>query len=249
MHERALAIHTSYVLCTTPRTGSNFLCEVLSGIGVAGNPQEYFWNIPVWQKQWGVSDAGSYLDRIAQEGATPNGVFGIKMMNWHLDECAAMVAETPKRSLPPPLLSAVFPNVHYVWLTRRDRVRQAISLHRAHQTGQWRNTDAEVRSPAREPSFDFELIDLFVDALMLGDAEWQDYFTSAGVRPFTLVYEDFIQDPAQAGLDILHYLRIPVPEQVALAHWQLERQADAISDQWAEQFRELKQSALQKRLP
>ena len=33
---------TSYLICTTPRSGSTFLSEALTSIGVAGRPEEYF---------------------------------------------------------------------------------------------------------------------------------------------------------------------------------------------------------------
>jgi LPS sulfotransferase NodH len=32
----------SYLICTTPRSGSTLLCELLTGTGVAGRPDEYF---------------------------------------------------------------------------------------------------------------------------------------------------------------------------------------------------------------
>ena len=34
--------HTSYLICSTPRTGSSLLCDALAGTGVAGRPEEYF---------------------------------------------------------------------------------------------------------------------------------------------------------------------------------------------------------------
>ena len=33
---------TSYLICTTPRSGSTLLCELLTGTGIAGRPDEYF---------------------------------------------------------------------------------------------------------------------------------------------------------------------------------------------------------------
>lgn len=33
---------TSYLICTTPRSGSTFLSEALTSIGIAGRPEEYF---------------------------------------------------------------------------------------------------------------------------------------------------------------------------------------------------------------
>src|SRR3954447_21071418 len=32
----------SYLLCSTPRTGSSLLCDALRATGVAGRPEEYF---------------------------------------------------------------------------------------------------------------------------------------------------------------------------------------------------------------
>ena len=32
----------SYLVCATERSGSTLLCELLSGTGVAGRPEEYF---------------------------------------------------------------------------------------------------------------------------------------------------------------------------------------------------------------
>jgi hypothetical protein len=42
---KAVPVNLSYLICTTPRSGSNFLCEVLRGTGVAGQPDEYFWTL------------------------------------------------------------------------------------------------------------------------------------------------------------------------------------------------------------
>ena len=32
----------SYIVCSTQRSGSTYLCQLLTGTGVAGVPQEYF---------------------------------------------------------------------------------------------------------------------------------------------------------------------------------------------------------------
>jgi LPS sulfotransferase NodH len=50
-----IEINLSYLVCATPRTGSNFLCEVLSSTGVAGYPGEYFWQRSFWYQRRGVA--------------------------------------------------------------------------------------------------------------------------------------------------------------------------------------------------
>src|SRR5437016_3066195 len=79
-------IVSSYLICSTPRSGSNFLCEVLRATGVAGFPDEYFWNPPYWRERWDVGDFPSYFRRLLREGTSPNGVFGSKMMWDYFEE-------------------------------------------------------------------------------------------------------------------------------------------------------------------
>ena len=55
----------SYLVCATPRSGSSFLCEVLSNTGVAGRPDDYFWNPPFWFADWGVTDFSGFADRLS----------------------------------------------------------------------------------------------------------------------------------------------------------------------------------------
>jgi LPS sulfotransferase NodH len=36
----------NYIICATPRSGSNLFCELLSSLGFAGKPEEHLWNPP-----------------------------------------------------------------------------------------------------------------------------------------------------------------------------------------------------------
>lgn len=83
-------IALSYLVCATPRTGSNFLCEVLSSTGVAGHPEEYFWKRPFWYDRWAVSDFASFIDAVRHHGTTRNGVFGSKLI-WDHDIAPLLV--------------------------------------------------------------------------------------------------------------------------------------------------------------
>ena len=51
------------------------------------------------------------------------------------------VRETPRfkgRDISPPeVLAELFPNLRYIWMMRRDKVRQAVSLSRGLQTLVW----------------------------------------------------------------------------------------------------------------
>jgi LPS sulfotransferase NodH len=86
-------IRLSYLLCATPRTGSNILCEALRATRVVGGPDDYFWSPPVWYERWQVSSFPAYLARLLEEGTGPNGVFGCKMMWHYVDELVPRLAD------------------------------------------------------------------------------------------------------------------------------------------------------------
>src|SRR5438034_10894991 len=78
----------SYFICSTPRSGSWLLASMLEQSRVAGRPREYFWRETEadLRHRWGASSFREYLRRVLEEGSTPNGVFGAKMMWGYLGE-------------------------------------------------------------------------------------------------------------------------------------------------------------------
>ena len=112
----------SYLVCSTQRSGSTLLCELLRATDVAGAPDEYFerlrgTGLPRQPRQY-FEDA--FVQEIAerlpptapgnpeqpgefehwfryvlQRGTTLNGVFGAKMMWNYLDDFRLRMAELP----------------------------------------------------------------------------------------------------------------------------------------------------------
>jgi LPS sulfotransferase NodH len=236
----ASSIGRSYLICATPRSGSNFLCEVLRSAAVAGYPDDYFWNPPFWWQRWGVSDFPSYFWRILQEGTTPNGVFGSKMMWDYLGELVPQLAALfhVAAGEPSAVLAAAFPNLRYVWLTRRDKVRQGISYYRALETRIWRSTDGSS-GPATDPPFNFLAIDRLVQLSNWEDEGWQGYFQQHRSKPLVVAYEDLAQAPEEVAQQILSHLGLPQAQWLDRS-WQHQRQADTLTDAWVERYRALK---------
>jgi len=252
------SITRSYVISATPRTGSNFLCEVLDRTGVAGHPEEYFWQRSYWYERWGVNDFPSFIGRVLQEGTTPNGVFGSKLM-W--DQVKELVAElesmreipgssptnvlevpgpSPTSALRGPdssprrVLEATFPNLHYIWLRRSDRVRQAISYYRALETKRWRSTDTPADSV--EPEFNFEAIHSLLQLSAWEDEGWQEFFARHAIVPLTVWYEAFAESPQLTANQIMTHLGLQTPNHVLSEGWRHQRQADALTDEWSARY-------------
>jgi LPS sulfotransferase NodH len=143
----------------------------------------------------------------------------------------------------PDLLPTVFPNLHYIWLTRRDKVGQAVSLWKAIQTWTWKQEGASSTgsqlSP-RQPIFHFGAIDHLVQQIKADEVCWQQYFKSNGIQPFPVAYEELTAAYGETVGKILHYLDIPLPENLVFAPRRMQRQADLLSQQWVERYYQLK---------
>jgi len=130
-----------------------------------------------------VTDISSFAERLFQEGTTANGVFGSKLMRDQLDEVVRQFASLLGQgdAPPPQVLAASFPDLHYIWLTRRDKVRQGISHYRAMETKVWRTSDVSKVAPV-EPPFNFEAIQSLVQLCTWEDQAWQDFFRQHAIE-------------------------------------------------------------------
>lgn len=258
--------HTSYLICTAPRSGSTLLCEALKNTGLAGQPDEYFHPHAevFWKEFWGISCYTDYVGRIIKEGMTSNGVFGAKMMWGVLGDFVDRLRTIPEYERLPvhELLSRVFPNLHYIFITRSDKVRQAVSYWKAFQTQTWAVVDETSLDRSslngsqhkilgyhplvwkHRPSFtgelhfDFERIDTLVRYIESSEEHWQKYFAENGITPLTVVYEDLVAAYEQTAIQILKELAIPVPESLKFLPCRLKQQADALSEEWVLRYYE-----------
>ena len=239
--------HTSYLICATPRSGSFLLCEALRNTNLAGRPAEYFGlaQESYLLKYWNISkyDYARYLPRVIQHGTTPNGVFGAKVIWLYFDEFIMKLRQIPgleEKMTVPDLLSVLFPNLHYIWITRRDKLRQAISYVRALQTGEWMRRTSEPPPSIKEPVFDLESIDTLLQEILKEELSIQQYFDLHGILPFTVVYEELVSAYEETAQQILAYLGILVPKGLVFRKRELQRQADTVTEEWVQRYHQLK---------
>lgn len=234
--------HTSYLVCGTPRSGSSLLCEALKNTGIAGNPEEYFWqgDEPFWSRRWRVSNYADYMTKAIEQGTTQNGVFGAKIMWGYFDDFVGKLKQIPvyQNVDLPALLPRVFPNLHYVWITRRDKVRQAISFWKAIETNVWSWSSDESPVPAKEPAFNYEAIQSLEQEIMAHEAAWRQYFELCRVEPLVVVYEELVPAVEETARQVLQFLGINVPPGLVFAERKLKRQADAITEAWIKAYYE-----------
>ena len=128
--------------------------EALKETGVPRRPREYFWGLRSPEvlrllphdaqldrdservATWNRDDYARHLDASIEQGTTANGVFGAKMMWGYFDDFLELTRGIPRFGGmgDGSLLNAAFPELQYVFVSRSDKVRQAVSLWRALQT-------------------------------------------------------------------------------------------------------------------
>jgi LPS sulfotransferase NodH len=235
--------HRSYLICATPRTGSYLLCGALEATGVAGHPTEYL--MPryreYWSQQWGTADYAGFHERVVAEGTTPNGVFGTKIHAGQLLPFIRQATNRPRMVMEdrPAVLDEWFGSPRYLWLRRRDQVRQAVSWTRAVQSREWWDID-EPPVPLIEPTrqalrFDYAAIERALYSLADWDGVWRTYFACTGITPLTVWYEDLAADREGTVQRVLEFLGLERPDRppVEVA---FRRQSDGTSSVWASRF-------------
>ena len=236
----------SYWLCTTPRSGSSALGDALEQTGVAGRPTEYF-NRRFWPElfgRFGAATASSYLDAVTTQTATANGVFGVKVM---LDADADPTFDALRERLFAPQLSdadavqRAFPGLRFVYLTRRDKVRQAVSYLRASTSGVWvrYRSEAPVTTANHDAEFSFAALNRWVHELALREARWQRFFDEVETSPHTVVYEDYVRAPERAVRGILDFLGLEPAPGWSLPELPQERLANEVSEAWVRRYFEV----------
>jgi trehalose 2-sulfotransferase len=182
----------------------------------------------------GLETYRDHLDRSFELGTTPNGVFGAKLMWRNLPDLQRLAGQLPEYANFDlfELLERLFRNPRYVWVTRNDKLRQAVSLWRALQTRSWRLEHPGDDQQQADLLYRFEGIDHLVRSLQAADEGWQEFFNRHRIAPLRLVYEEQLEpDAGGAVRAVLDYIGVQPP-----AAWRprvrLRRQADALSDEW-----------------
>ena len=213
----------SYVVCSTPRSGSGLLCRGLASTGVLGAPLEYL-NIAhrgILSERWGCgADLGAYIAALHDRRSSPEGLFGIKV---HWDQLVAAGAEAMGRTfdrfrwdVPDEVLSSLFPNPVFVRIIRLDLDRQAVSLWRAQQSDVWSIATTDESGPdGRQAPYSFTGIEQCRRSIEIGEACWTRLLRQAGVGPVIVTYEQLTSAFAQTVATVAHHVRPGISVDVA----------------------------------
>ncbi|HET6619261.1 MAG TPA: Stf0 family sulfotransferase [Dongiaceae bacterium] len=212
-----------YLICSSPRSGSTYLAELLASTGVLGVPREYFNPLDRWGRtnKERPGDVRPLFRRVLTSGATPNGVYGLKS---HADHFAAVVAVIdPMRALP---------HLKLVRIRRQDMLAQAISWMRAQQTGQFH----AAKRPKGAPRYDASAIRGLIALLAEQTAIWDRILAASGGVPLEIEYERLVEDPQREVDRVARLMGVPSPVPIDPARVKLTVQRDELSAAWHRRF-------------
>jgi trehalose 2-sulfotransferase len=223
----------SYVICCVQRTGSWLLAHTLADTQYGGRPSDYFDEAErkYHTREWGLpaGDLTAYVRVMRKKATTPNGVLGSKMMWNDFDWLQSSFCPPAERDPGLAFMQTAFPDPQFIWLRRQDKLRQGVSWWRAAVTDQW------ALRPGQEPmqpAPDLEQIIQLVQLAQQCEDGWRRWFTSTGIQPCEVVYEDLARDRLAVANRVLEFLRLPQLDADELPPARYRKQADSLTDRY-----------------
>lgn len=218
------------------------LTEALEATGIAGKPHE--WILAGWSKDYPSNNPAEIQQHLWERGSTANGIFGLKhsFCEPHFRQLIEIFHQFPtcpsNEKNRAKIWEHAFPNPRHIFMTRRNKVRLAVSWWKAIKGREWhRRAGASPRSVDLTGAYSFDAIHHLYRECSMREAGIQEFFSEGNIVPLTIVYEDFIQEYEKTVRKILEFIEldttnieIPVPS--------LAQTADAISEEWVRRFRE-----------
>lgn len=214
-----------YVILSLPRTGSELVCADLRKRGI-GVPLEYFSIHGIAERLGSTNSEGhiflpQYMAALYAKRTTPNGVFGAKMHPLHLKSMGGHDIAKAVQFLD------LFDRI--VVLRRRDKVLQAISLARAHMTGQFHILPGDAAKPVSGADDAlFAQVGAFLGAILEDELYVSDVTARIEPRKLSAIWYEDLSDEAIASLasSLTPDSGAPAPSATLVAEHALPRRGD-----------------------
>ena len=230
-----------YVICTAPRSGSWMLCSLLTQTGVAGLPREFFGPTMTEESRSNrllarAHDLTEHIPRVLAAATTPNGVCGLKLTAQQAEIFHRRASDDAGRAFASlkEAFDAVLPGVRYIFLTRENKVAQAISFYRATIDQVWQKQVGQPRVERPIPYDRYSIQRCYQEGLA-AEAYWDGYFRKHGIEAHRVSYEALTTDYEREIRAVLAFLGLPADTRVLPP--ETAKLAGAESLAWEREFR------------
>jgi LPS sulfotransferase NodH len=232
-------------IVSLPRTGSSLLSADMRSTNALGEPREWFLpqRIKNLSEKWELAggDLDGYIAELRKRKSTDNGVVAVKLMVAHLGQMHDMGLLPATRRFRA-LLDRFDEEPLVIRLLRADKLRQAISLLKARQTGKW----GVLKEAKGEPKYDYGELSKIIVQLVKWEAQWERELEDSGITPaMDFTYEGLIGRRDETLLEIATRLELPDAEAIVGGRdrddVKLRKQADDLTEAWYSRFAGLEQ--------
>lgn len=227
---RSAPLRKSYVVASSYRCGSTFFCSELWRTGVLGAPGEYL-NIgegrmlrDLMASRLQAASPEDYFAKLLACRTSRNGVFGMKAHFHHFE---------PALNWCPSMIKLLSP-VTYIYLNRRDKLAQAVSMAKAMQTDAWTSMDGAAEMTLR---YDEDLIIQCLEDIRQQRLGWLRWFEINNIAPVVVNYEDLVADKASVMRSIVELFDAQNDEPEQIHPPVARKQGDETNIAWAARFR------------
>jgi len=246
-----------YTIWFSQRTGSTLLSKTLESTGIAGKPGEWLHTynheaVDLLQ-HYKLSSYAQLQEHLWSLGSTTNNVFGMKfsLSEPYFSMLLNIFVKFPNLPQGDQSKAAVwehaFPNSRHIFMTRRNKVRLAVSWWKAIKTQEWhREKGIHKQCVDLKDAYSFDAINHLYCECVMREAAMVEFFSEGGIVPLTVVYEDFIRDYHGTVKQVLKYLGLD-GSSVSIVPPYYEQLADDISEEWVQRFREERQQGWKNR--
>jgi LPS sulfotransferase NodH len=235
----------SYAIWFSQRVGSTLLSQALEDTGIAGRPREWFTdndNVGILAKH-GVATPSELRELLWREATSTNGVIGVKygMVAAQHEQLTALFRELLPTGRADAddrhAWEAIFPRCQHVFMTRRNKVRLAVSWWRAIKSGEWhRASGAPAPTLDVVDKYDYDAIDYLRLEVDTRESLIHDLLARWSVAVHTIVYEDLVAHYDATIRGVLDFLQIPDRENARIPAPAFAQLADDLSDAWCERY-------------
>jgi len=226
---RSVPLRKSFIVASSYRCGSTFFCSHLWRTGVLGAPAEYLNTSAsrmlrdIMMRRLRADSPQHYLAKLLACRTSRNGVFGMKVHFHHFEAAISWY---------PSMLRVLAP-VTYIYLNRKDRLAQAVSMTKALQTDVWSSLESNVNPTL---VYNEAFIVQCLREIQQQNFSWLRWFKINKIKPFVVHYEDSVADTAGAARGIIELLEVQndEPDQICLPF--IEKLGDDVNLEWRERF-------------
>lgn len=210
------------IIASTGRSGSHFLGHLLHQTKCFGFPLEYVnpSNLAEWKKRLQTNSTEETLKKLQTIRTSENGVFSIKLHYHHL----ALLGGFEK-------LEALFPNAHFILLTRKDALKQAISTAIASQTGVWISGQTPTSD---ETCFDAKQINFYLKQVLLDSTSWKYLLVNHSANFIEMEFESIRDNVSKAMSTIAQFMDVEL-ETVDYTP-KTKKQSNQLNKEWEKKY-------------